>query len=75
MRTASVLSPRTSKLTRAQGTLVDDIEIRRAVKFLKGVAAQSFEPQLMQIKNGGVIEQDGELWFTLVGAQGKPKDE
>ncbi len=47
------LSPRTSKLTRAQGTLVDDVEIRRVVKFLKTVSKQSFEPQLMQIRSAG----------------------
>ncbi|MFP4223097.1 MAG: DNA translocase FtsK 4TM domain-containing protein [Phycisphaeraceae bacterium] len=46
------LSPRTSKLIRAQGTLVDDSEIRKAVKFLKNVAQQHFEPQLVQIRSG-----------------------
>ncbi len=52
------LSPRSSKLTRAQGTLVDDVEIRRTVKFLKGVSEQSFEPQLVQIKSGGGGESE-----------------
>ncbi len=57
------LSPRSSKLFRAQGTLVDDIEIRRVVKFLKTVAEQSFEPQLVQIKGAdemaeGIEERD-----------------
>ncbi|MEO1235281.1 MAG: DNA translocase FtsK 4TM domain-containing protein [Planctomycetota bacterium] len=52
------LSPRSSDLVRAQGTLVDDAEIRKSVKFLKTVSQQSFEPQLVQIKNGG---GDGEL--------------
>ncbi|MEM9913946.1 MAG: DNA translocase FtsK 4TM domain-containing protein [Planctomycetota bacterium] len=47
------LSPRSSDLVRAQGTLVDDSEIRKSVKFLKTVSQQSFEPQLVQIKNGG----------------------
>lgn len=47
------LSPRSSELVRAQGTLVDDSEIRKSVKFLKTVSQQSFEPQLVQIKNGG----------------------
>ncbi len=45
------LSPRSSKLTRAQGTLVDDVEIRMTVKFLKEIADQNFEPQLVQIKS------------------------
>jgi S-DNA-T family DNA segregation ATPase FtsK/SpoIIIE len=50
------LSPRSSDLVRAQGTLVDDSEIRKSVKFLKTVSQQSFEPQLVQIKNGGNAE-------------------
>ena len=47
------LSPSSHELTRAQGTLVDDSEVRLTIKFLKGVAQQNFEPQLVQIKNGG----------------------
>ncbi len=54
------LSPRSAELTRAQGTLVDDIEIRRAVKFLKEVAAQSFEPQLVQLPGAGGRDVDEE---------------
>ncbi len=50
------LSPRSSDLIRAQGTLVDDSEIRKSVKFLKTISQQSFEPQLVQIKNGGDAE-------------------
>ncbi|MGQ0628842.1 MAG: DNA translocase FtsK, partial [Phycisphaerales bacterium] len=46
------LSPRSSKLSRAQGTLVDDKEIRKVVRFLKEVAAPTFERSLMQIKTG-----------------------
>jgi S-DNA-T family DNA segregation ATPase FtsK/SpoIIIE len=46
------LSPRSSKLTRSQGTLVDDKEIRKVVKFLKEVATPTFERSLMQIKTG-----------------------
>ena len=48
------LSPRTSKITRAQGTLVDDKEIRESVKFLKTVSTQNFETQLVQIKQPGL---------------------
>jgi S-DNA-T family DNA segregation ATPase FtsK/SpoIIIE len=44
------LSPRSSALTRAQGTLVDDGEVRAVVKFLKTIAQASFEPQLLQIR-------------------------
>jgi len=46
------LSPRSSKLTRAQGTLVDDKEIRRVAKFMKDVAEPTFERSLMQIRTG-----------------------
>jgi S-DNA-T family DNA segregation ATPase FtsK/SpoIIIE len=54
------LSPRTSKITRAQGTLVDDKEIRDSVKFLKNVSTQNFETQLVQIKQPGLgAESDG----------------
>jgi S-DNA-T family DNA segregation ATPase FtsK/SpoIIIE len=51
------LSPRTSKLTRAQGTLVDDAEIRRVTAFLRDIAEQNFEPQLMQIRGSAVGEE------------------
>ncbi len=54
------LSPRTSKLKRAQGTLVDDQEIRRTVRFLKQVAGPSFEPQLVQLKSQELSEGDEE---------------
>ena len=46
------LSPSSHKLSRAQGTLVDDKEIRRVVRFLKDIAAPSFERSLMQVKGG-----------------------
>jgi len=51
-------SPRTSKLTRAQGTLVDDQEIRKSVRFLKDVAQPSFEPQLVQLRGPGASDED-----------------
>ncbi len=44
------LSPRSSKLMRAQGTLVDDAEIRRVVRFMREVSGPSFERQLLQIR-------------------------
>ncbi len=52
------LSPRTSKLMRAQGTLVDDSEVRKVVGFLKTVAQQNFEPQLVQIKSADAVEEE-----------------
>ena len=55
------LSPRSSKLTRAQGTLVDDIEIRKTVKFLKEIAEQNFEPQLVQLRSGPItVDEEAE---------------
>jgi len=54
------LSPRSSKVTRAQGTLVDDSEIRKAAKFLKDVAAPSFEPQLVQLRSADAGDVDEE---------------
>lgn len=47
------LSPRSHKLMRAQGTLVDDRETRRVVRFLKEVAAPTFERQLVQLRSPG----------------------
>ena len=52
------LSPRTSKLTRAQGSLVDDSEIRKVVRFVKEIAQQNFEPQLIQLKAPGMTDDD-----------------
>jgi len=47
------LSPKSHKLMRAQGTLVEDDEIRKVVKHLKEVAAPSFERQLVQLRGDG----------------------
>ena len=59
------LSPRSADLIRAQGTLVDDSEIRKSVKFLKTISQQSFEPQLVQIKNGGgELDEDRDELFN-----------
>jgi S-DNA-T family DNA segregation ATPase FtsK/SpoIIIE len=51
------LSPKSSKLMRAQGTLVDDKEIRRVVKFMREVASPTFERSIMQLK-GTTTEGD-----------------
>jgi len=51
------LTPSSSQIMRSQGTLVDDREIRRVVKFMREVAAPSFERSLMQIKAVGSDEQ------------------
>jgi S-DNA-T family DNA segregation ATPase FtsK/SpoIIIE len=47
-----VVTPRDPEVRRAQGTLVDDGESRKVVRFLKTVAAPSFERQLIQLRPG-----------------------
>ena len=44
------LKPGTSDLIRAQGTLVDEAEIRRIAKHLKEIAEPQFHPELTQLK-------------------------
>ncbi len=51
------LSPRSHKLHRAQGTLVEDAEIRKVVKFMREIAGPTYERQLMQLKSGDGDEQ------------------
>ncbi len=43
------LKPGTSDLIRAQGTFVDDAEIKRIVKHLKEIAQPQFHPELTQL--------------------------
>ncbi len=47
-----MLNPSSNKMARAQGTFVDDKEIRRVVKFMKDIASPTFERSLMQIRTG-----------------------
>jgi S-DNA-T family DNA segregation ATPase FtsK/SpoIIIE len=44
------LKPGTSDLIRAQGTFLDEMEIKRIVKHLKEVAEPQFHPELTQLK-------------------------
>jgi S-DNA-T family DNA segregation ATPase FtsK/SpoIIIE len=44
------LKPGTSDLIRAQGTFVDESEIKRIVKHLKDIAEPQFHPELTQLK-------------------------
>jgi len=44
------LKPGTSDLIRAQGTFLDDAEIKRIVKHLKEVAEPQFHPELTQLR-------------------------
>jgi DNA segregation ATPase FtsK/SpoIIIE, S-DNA-T family len=57
------LSPASSELSRAQGTLVDDKEIRKVVRFLKDIAGPSFERSLMQVK-GGMNEDEERIYLS-----------
>lgn len=72
------LSPRSSKLTRAQGTLVDDLEIRRVVRFMRDVAGPSFERQLIAIRSAGdgdeerVLQSANNSSASLAAAQEDP---
>jgi S-DNA-T family DNA segregation ATPase FtsK/SpoIIIE len=71
------LSPRTSKLMRAQGTLVDDLEIRKVVRFMKDVATPTFERQLMVLRAGGddeerIMESENHSSASLAAAQEDP---
>jgi len=71
------LSPRTSKLSRAQGTLVDDREIRKAVRFMKDVATPTFERQLVQLRSGSddeerILESQNNSSASLAAAQEDP---
>lgn len=43
------LKPGTSDLVRAQGTFVDETEVRRIVKYLKEIAEPQFHPELIQL--------------------------
>lgn len=54
------LKPGTSDLIRAQGTFLDDAEIRRIVKHLKDVAEPQFHPELTQLRKveAGEMPQD-----------------
>ena len=52
------LPPGASKPMRGQGTFIDDKEIRDSVKLVKGLADAQYEPELVQIKAGGSIDEE-----------------
>jgi S-DNA-T family DNA segregation ATPase FtsK/SpoIIIE len=72
------LSPSSHKLDRCQGTLVDDKEIRKVVRFLKDVAAPSFERSLMQMRGPGgsdeerILASENNSSASLAAAQEDP---
>jgi DNA segregation ATPase FtsK/SpoIIIE, S-DNA-T family len=47
-----------SKPTRAQGTFIDDKEIRDSVKLIRGMAEAQYEPELVQIRAPGSVDED-----------------
>ena len=52
------LKPGTSDLIRAQGTFLDDPEIKRVVKHLKGIAEPQFHPELTKTKDRRYVRDD-----------------
>jgi S-DNA-T family DNA segregation ATPase FtsK/SpoIIIE len=54
------LTPHTSAVKRAQGTLVSDAETRKVAAFLKNVAGPTFERSLIAIRPGTEGDADGE---------------
>ena len=54
------LSPTSTEVRRCQGTLVTDQETRKVARFLKTVAAPSFERSLIAIRPGGGGRSAGE---------------
>jgi len=57
------LKPGTSDLVRAQGTFVDEMEVRRVVKYLKGIAEPQFHPELTQLNRIDVSEMKRDELF------------
>src|SRR5688500_20387813 len=52
------LPPGASKPIRGQGTFIDDKEIRDSVKIVKSLADAQYEPELVQIKAAGTIDDE-----------------
>jgi S-DNA-T family DNA segregation ATPase FtsK/SpoIIIE len=52
------LPPGASKPIRGQGTYIDDHEIRDSVKLVRSLAEAQYEPELVQIKTAGTIDED-----------------
>ncbi len=57
------LKPGTSDLVRAQGTFVDEAEIKRIVKHLKAVAEPQFHPELTELKKLDTTEMTKDELF------------
>ena len=57
------LKPGTSDLIRAQGTFVDERELKRIVKFLKEIAEPQFHPELTQLNKIDVADMQKDELF------------
>jgi len=57
------LKPGTSDLVRAQGTFVDESEIKRIVKYLKEIAEPQFHPELTQLGRMDASEMEKDELF------------
>jgi S-DNA-T family DNA segregation ATPase FtsK/SpoIIIE len=57
------LKPGTSDLARAQGTFVDERELKRIVKFLKEIAEPQFHPELTQLNKIDVADMQKDELF------------
>ena len=70
------LSPRSSKLTRSQGTLVDDSEIRKVARFMRDVATPTFERQLVSLRTTAdeerLFQTENHSSASLAAAQEDP---
>src|SRR5947209_3392406 len=52
------MPPGASKPMRGQGTYIDDKEIKESVKLVKGLAEAQYEPELVQIKGIGTVDEE-----------------
>lgn len=52
------MPPGASKPSRAQGTFIEDKEIRESVKLVKGMAEAQYEPELVQIRTTGTVDDE-----------------
>ena len=50
---------------RAQGTFIDDKEIKNSVKLVRSLADAQYEPELMQVKGVGRFTAEGVLMLAL----------
>lgn len=67
-----MLTPRSSATMRAQGTLVDDAEIRSVVRFIKQHATANFDRQIMQLGSEQRVAVENAEQRFLESAQEDP---